>query len=134
MTESQATGYEDPASGHRAMWPNLALSALIWLQHVAGNPPRQLGFSTIRKPALCAEPLTQEKEDFPSAAMALGSAMGTHRVNTATAKAFQVKIKDVAMVWTHTESSVGLVNCAMLVVPLPSQNATHSALLLRAQE
>lgn len=27
---------------------------------------------------------------------------------------------------------MGLVNCAMLVVPLPSQNATHSALLLRS--
>ena len=134
MIESQATGYEDPASGHRAVWPSLALSALIRLQrNVAGNPLLQLGFSTIRKPALCAEPLTQEK-DFPFAAMALGSAMGAHHVNIATAKAFQVKIKDVAMAWTHMESSVGLVHCAILVVPLPSQNATHSALLLRAQE
>lgn len=127
MTESQATSYEDPASGHRAVWPSLGLSALIRLQrNVAGTPPLQLGFSTIRKPALCAELLTQEKEDFPSAAMALGSAMGAHHVNTATAKAFQVKIKDVVMAWTHMESSVGLVNCAMLIVPLPPQNATHS--------
>lgn len=50
--------------------------------------------------------------------MALGSAMRAHLVNTVTAKAFQVKIKDVVTAWTHMESSVGLVNCAMLVVPL----------------
>lgn len=82
------------------------------------NPITAARLSTLRKPAHCVEPLTQEKEGFPSAATALGSAMRAHHVNTVTAKAFQVKIKDVVMAWAHMESSVGLVNCATLVVSL----------------